>query len=88
MAAGLASGRVLEYAPRFLYDSVVADAAALARLVGQVGADRVLLGSDYPALTGTRDPLALLAAAGLDEASCHAIRAGNAARVLRRPRAT
>lgn len=88
MAAGLASRGIREYARRFLYDSVVADAVALARLVRQVGADRVLLGSDYPALTGTRDPLALLAAAGLGEASSHAIRAGNAARLLGWPRAT
>jgi len=44
-----------------------------------VGADRVALGSDYPFDMGTDDPVADLAAAGLDPASADAVRGGTAA---------
>jgi aminocarboxymuconate-semialdehyde decarboxylase len=37
-----------EYLPRFLYDTIVFDPAALRFLIDKVGADRVLYGSDEP----------------------------------------
>ena len=46
------------------------------------GADRVLLGTDYPYDMGPRDPLALLAAAQLSADDRAAIAGGNAARLL------
>ncbi|MEF2978427.1 amidohydrolase family protein [Subtercola sp. YIM 133946] len=68
---------------RMLYfDSLVHSAAGLAVLVDAVGADRVVLGSDYPFDMGTDDPLADLRGAGLDEATSDAI-AGATALILR-----
>jgi aminocarboxymuconate-semialdehyde decarboxylase len=40
----------LEYARRFYYDSMVFDARALRYLVDLLGADRLLVGSDFPAM--------------------------------------
>ncbi|WP_431903170.1 amidohydrolase family protein [Amycolatopsis thermoflava] len=40
----------LEYARRFYYDSMVFDARALRYLVDLLGADRLLIGSDFPAM--------------------------------------
>ena len=53
-------------------------------LVEQAGADRVLLGTDFPFDMGVDDPLERLDAAGLDDAAREAIRAGNAAELLAR----
>jgi aminocarboxymuconate-semialdehyde decarboxylase len=50
------------------YDTVVHSPTVLRHLVEVVGADRVLLGSDYPFGRGSDDPVAELAAAGLDGA--------------------
>lgn len=68
---------------RFLFDSVVHDGELLRDLVAAVGADRVLLGSDYPFDMADRDPVATVRAAGLDEAAQAAVLGGNAARELR-----
>jgi len=51
---------------RFLFDTVTHDAEVLSSLVETVGADRVLLGSDYPFDMADRDPVATVRAAGLD----------------------
>ena len=40
----------LEYARRFYYDSLVFDRRALAYLIDLLGADRLLVGSDFPAM--------------------------------------
>jgi aminocarboxymuconate-semialdehyde decarboxylase len=40
----------LEYARRFFYDSMVFDRRALRFLVDLLGADRLLVGSDFPAM--------------------------------------
>jgi aminocarboxymuconate-semialdehyde decarboxylase len=47
------------------------------------GADRVLLGSDFPFDMGTEDPVGALRSAHLPEADFHAVRGGNAAALLR-----
>ena len=48
------------------------------------GADRVLLGSDFPFDMGTEDPVgALRAATDLPDPDFHAVRGGNAAALLR-----
>jgi aminocarboxymuconate-semialdehyde decarboxylase len=47
-----------EYLRFFHYDTCVYDASALERLIGIVGADRLVFGSDYP--VGDGDPLRLL----------------------------
>jgi aminocarboxymuconate-semialdehyde decarboxylase len=66
------------YLRRLWFDSLVHDPAVLRHLVEAVGADRVLLGSDYPFDMGVEDPLRRLEAAGLPAAAERAIRGGNA----------
>ena len=70
------------YLTRLYFDTIVHSAQILEQLVAVAGADRVLLGTDYPYDMGTRDPLALLAAARLSDDDRAAIAGGNAARLL------
>lgn len=51
-----------EYLAAFYYDSITHHPAALRFLVETLGADRILMGSDYPFAMGTTDPVAPLAA--------------------------
>jgi aminocarboxymuconate-semialdehyde decarboxylase len=67
---------------RFLYDTVVFDPDVLRELVAFAGADRVLLGSDYPFDMADARPADTVAAAGLEPAAEQAILGGNAARLL------
>lgn len=64
------------------FDSIVWDEASLELLVRRVGADRVLLGSDYPFIMGEDRPGTLVESAGLDTAERAAVLGGNAARLL------
>jgi aminocarboxymuconate-semialdehyde decarboxylase len=70
---------------RFLYDSVVHDPHLLRVLVGLVGSERALLGSDYPFDMADPDPVATVRAAGLSDADERAVLCGNAMRELRVP---
>jgi aminocarboxymuconate-semialdehyde decarboxylase len=71
------------YLRRVYYDSVVHSPDALANLVRAVGADRVLLGSDFPFDMGDEDPVALVyAAPGLDDAARRSIVGATAASLL------
>jgi aminocarboxymuconate-semialdehyde decarboxylase len=70
------------YLGRIYYDTVVHGASTLRQLIAAVGADRVLLGSDYPYDMGSVDPLAELAATGLREPERAAIAGANAATLL------
>jgi aminocarboxymuconate-semialdehyde decarboxylase len=74
-----------EYLRRVWFDSLTHDPAGLAALTARVGADRVLLGSDYPADMGAADPVAAVTAAGLPEADRDAVIGVNAARLLGTP---
>jgi aminocarboxymuconate-semialdehyde decarboxylase len=69
------------YLRRIWFDSLVHTPDALRHLVRVVGAERVLLGSDYPFDMGVADPVERLAAAGLDPGQTAAIATGNAARI-------
>lgn len=73
------------YLRRLWFDSLVYTPTALRHLVEAVGADRVVLGSDYPFDMGVGDPVDRLAAAGLDPADEHAIRGANAVHLLGLP---
>ncbi|MFC9325671.1 amidohydrolase family protein [Kitasatospora sp. NPDC057015] len=64
------------------FDSLVHDPAVLRHLVATAGADRVLLGSDFPFDMGNQDPLGVLTAAALPDHDHHAVRGGNAAALL------
>ena len=71
------------YLDRFTVDSAVFDPRALALLVATMGAERVLLGSDYPFPLGEESVGALVRdARALDDAAKRAILGGNAAAFL------
>ncbi|MGX1267599.1 amidohydrolase family protein [Streptomyces phaeoluteigriseus] len=72
------------YLKRLYFDSLVHDPQVLRELVRVAGADRVLLGSDFPFDMGTDDPVGALRAARLPDADFHAVRGGNAAALLRK----
>jgi len=75
------------YLSRLYFDSLVHAPDALRALVAAAGADRVLLGSDYPFDMGVTDPVQRLEAAGLDAPTQQAIRSGNAGRLGLAPKA-
>ncbi|GGR85925.1 MULTISPECIES: amidohydrolase family protein [Streptomyces] len=70
------------YLRRLYFDSLVHDPHVLRELVRVAGADRVLLGSDFPFDMGTEDPVGALRAARLPDTDFHAVRGGNAAALL------
>jgi aminocarboxymuconate-semialdehyde decarboxylase len=67
---------------RFHFDSVTHDSELLRALVEFAGADRVLLGTDYPFDMADPNPVATIRGGGLDAADEAAILGGNAARIL------
>lgn len=69
------------YLRRIWFDSLVHTPEALRGLVAAVGAERVVLGSDYPFDMGVTDPVQRLAAASLPAQDTAAIAGGNAARL-------
>ena len=64
----------------FYYDSCVYDPKVLQVLLERVGADRLVMGGDYP--VGEKDPVGWLRACGVAGADLAAIAGGNAARLL------
>ena len=64
----------------FHYDTCVYDPQVLRVLLERVGADRLVMGSDYP--VGEKDPLGWLRLAGVSGDDLQAISGGNAARLL------
>lgn len=69
---------------RFYYDTVVHGAGALRFLVDAVGADRVVLGSDYPFPMGDPTPVTSVRGARLSEESTRAILSDNPVSALGR----
>jgi aminocarboxymuconate-semialdehyde decarboxylase len=67
---------------RFHYDTVVHDVELLRALVDRVGAERVVLGSDYPFDMGDPHPVETVRACGFDPEQEAAILGGNASRLL------
>ncbi|MGI5452178.1 amidohydrolase family protein [Streptomyces sp. CA-249302] len=70
------------YLRRMWFDALVYTPRALRHLIEEVGADRVVLGTDHPFDMGVDDPVARLDAAGLDPADRAAIAGGNALDLL------
>jgi aminocarboxymuconate-semialdehyde decarboxylase len=68
-----------EYARLLYFDSLTLSAANLRFLVEQFGAERIVIGSDYPFDMGSDDPVAALGEAGLPAAAREQIE-GEAAR--------
>jgi aminocarboxymuconate-semialdehyde decarboxylase len=68
---------------RLYFDSLVYEPEMLGQLIERVGADRVLMGSDFPFDMGDSDPVAhVRAVPGLDAGKRAAILGGNAAELL------
>jgi aminocarboxymuconate-semialdehyde decarboxylase len=67
---------------RLYFDTVLFEPLALRFLVDVVGADRVMLGSDYPFGIGDPDPCHVVDRAALTAAERAAILGGNAARIF------
>jgi aminocarboxymuconate-semialdehyde decarboxylase len=74
-----------EYLGRFYLDSLVHDATALRYLLGQVGADRVALGSDYPFPLGELQPGKLIRSLELDKTTEQQLLGGTARQWLGLP---
>jgi aminocarboxymuconate-semialdehyde decarboxylase len=72
------------YLRRIWYDALVYTPQALRHLVEVVGADKVVLGTDYPFDMGVADPVERATAAGLPAADLTAILSGNAAALFGR----
>ncbi|MDQ0946951.1 aminocarboxymuconate-semialdehyde decarboxylase [Streptomyces phaeochromogenes] len=70
------------YLKKLYFDSLVHGPHVLRELIRNVGADRVLLGSDFPFDMGTDDPLGALRAADLPDPDFHSVRGGNATALL------
>jgi aminocarboxymuconate-semialdehyde decarboxylase len=68
---------------RFYFDITVFDPDLIGHLVDRFGADRVLLGTDYPFDMGLTDPLGALADTRLDQQQRAMIAGGNAASLFR-----
>jgi aminocarboxymuconate-semialdehyde decarboxylase len=69
------------YVRQLWFDSLVHTPESLRTLVAAVGADRVLLGSDYPFDMGVTDPAERIEQAGLTPGESQAILSGNALRL-------
>jgi aminocarboxymuconate-semialdehyde decarboxylase len=70
------------YAGRLYYDTAVFSTPLLARLVADVGADHVLLGSDFPFELADATPRASVRDLGLETAAVRAIEWDTAAKLL------
>lgn len=71
-----------EYLQRLYLDTVVHEPAALRYIVELMGAEHILLGTDYPFEMGDTDPVGFIRSAGLSDADQEAILSGNAARLF------
>ncbi|HEU5193565.1 MAG TPA: amidohydrolase family protein [Methylomirabilota bacterium] len=71
-----------EYARRLYFDSLTLSAANLRFIVEQFGAERVVIGSDYPFDMGVDDPVGALAEANLPAAAREQIESAAARRFL------
>jgi aminocarboxymuconate-semialdehyde decarboxylase len=69
-----------EFLRAFHYDTCVYDPAVLRVLLERVGADRLVMGSDYP--VGEKDPIKFIRDLKLPESDVKVICGGNAARLL------
>ena len=69
-----------EFLRSFYYDTCVYDPQVLKVLLERVGADRLVMGSDYP--VGEKDPVGWLRECGVSGADLSKIAGGNAARLL------
>ncbi len=62
-----------DYMKEIYVDTVIHDVGALRYVVDALGADRVLLGTDYPFEIGSLDPVEFVKSAGLEDRTTDAI---------------
>jgi aminocarboxymuconate-semialdehyde decarboxylase len=74
----IARDRPSDYLKDLFFDTVALRAESVRFLTETVGADRVLLGSDYPFPLGDRDPAGTVRSAGLGDVATAAVLGGNA----------
>jgi aminocarboxymuconate-semialdehyde decarboxylase len=77
------SGRPSLYVDRFYYDSLLFDPGAVAALIARVGADHVVVGTDYPFVVAERPAGAAVYAAKLPESVTAAVTSTTARTMLR-----
>jgi aminocarboxymuconate-semialdehyde decarboxylase len=82
--ATMAKGAPSDYLRSFYYDTCVMEPAAIRLLCELAGADRVVLGSDYPFPIGDPDPVKSVQAAGLSDADKGLILSDNPKALLAR----
>ncbi len=70
------------YLKRVYFDTVVFTPHQLQNLIAVFGADRIIMGTDYPYDMAEYDPIGHLADSGLDAATTAAVAGGNAKKVL------
>jgi len=75
----------VDIAKRFYYDTILHSAPVLEFMIERVGADHVMLGSDYPFKMGVDDPVSALEALGLDAATRRRLTRDNAREFLALP---
>jgi aminocarboxymuconate-semialdehyde decarboxylase len=71
-----------DYAKDLFFDTVAMSAQSIRFLAAWAGAQRVLLGSDYPFPLGDQDPVGTVREADLGEGASTAVLGGNAARLF------
>ena len=73
-----------EYLKRFTYDTIAYSGAIMDYLVGLVGAERIMMGSDYCFDIAFNDPVSIVSGMkSLNDAQRQQVLWGNAARLLR-----
>ena len=73
-----------EYLKQLYFDTLVYSPDVLRNLINEVGADRIVIGTDYPFPVASRDPLGDVASVeGLEEGAKEAILGLTAARLLK-----
>jgi aminocarboxymuconate-semialdehyde decarboxylase len=76
------SQRPSEYLKKIYFDSIVHSVAALQYLIQVVGADRVVVGTDYPMAMGDFDSVGKIQQSNLSDTERKQVLSGNAARAL------
>ena len=71
------------YLDKLYFDTITFDRGMLSHLVERFGADRVLLGTDYPYDMGVEDPVGFIGGTKLSAADKAKLLGGNAARLLK-----
>lgn len=80
---GTGLGDPVEALARIHTDTILHDPRVLGFVIGMMGAERLMMGSDMPFPIGDAEPMKIVAAAGVDAAMAARINGGTAAAVFR-----